>query len=121
MRRAAALALLGVALNALWPLLANAAPRADFFATEICSVNGKAPGAAVGKLPLPHPASKHPSLHCVFCASGACNAALTGVPPQVAPAGEVTEPVLRTAAVVHNGDHIFLLAEPRAPPAFLLL
>jgi hypothetical protein len=120
-RCAVALALLGMAFNALWPLLANAEPRAGFLPTEICSGSGKAAGAAVGKLPPQLPAPKHPNLHCAFCASGAGNAPLAGALPQVVLVAGFTEPVLQGTAVVHNSNHGFLLAEPRAPPVFLLL
>ncbi len=120
-RVAAALALLGITLNALWPLLANAAPRADFFADQICTVKNKAPGSAVGKLPAQLPVEKHPNAHCVFCASGACNASLHDASPGVVPPAVTTERVLYGQAALRTIERIYLLAESRAPPAFFLL
>lgn len=122
-RFAAALALVGVTLNALWPLLANAAPRADFFADQICTVKNKAPGSAVGKLPAQLPVEKHANAHCVFCVSGACNASLHDASRRDAAPSSSLQPRARAraSAVQRKNPRVFLLAESRAPPAFSLL
>jgi hypothetical protein len=120
-RYTAALALLGMALNALWPLIANAQPHADFFATEICSVNKSTAGSPVGKLPVQLPVQKHPAVHCVFCASGVCNASLSGTLLTVVAPSSAMQPASRTADSRYKSKDAFLFAESRAPPVFSLL
>lgn len=115
MRCAALFALLGMTLNALWPLLANAEPRTDYFSAEICS-SSKAPGLAVGKLPMQLPAPKSPHLHCVFCASGASNASLIGTVAAVVTPITASPAVAVAAEPRRHGSRAFLLAESRAPP-----
>ena len=115
-RVAAVLALLGMAFNALWPLIANAEPRTEFFATEICSVSKSNAANALGKLPVQAPAQKHQAVHCVFCASGACNASLGGALPGVVALSTATEPVPRAAGPHYKSNHAFLFPESRAPP-----
>src|SRR5258708_31732442 len=64
-RIAAWLALAGIALNASWPLLANARPNAPALPSEVCSATGQkhagesVPGQAPGK-------GAQPS-HCTLC------------------------------------------------------
>jgi len=67
-RIAAWLALAGMALNAFWPLLANAKPNVPALPSEICSATGlkhgeSAPAEAPGK-------SAQPS-HCTLCPGSA--------------------------------------------------
>jgi hypothetical protein len=122
-RFAAWLAILGIALNALWPLLANASPRPDSFRAEICSLNNlKAPqGISENIPPAQLPAEQHPLAHCVFCASGVCAAPLTGasfvVVVQVATAN-----LKPYAADSRPGSAVtWLLAPSRAPPVLPLI
>src|SRR5437879_11946059 len=60
-RIAAWLALVGIALNASWPLLANAGPRVPALPSEICSATGQKHG---GESPVSKGA--RPS-HCTLC------------------------------------------------------
>ena len=105
-----------MALNALWPLIASAEPRTDFFSIEICSVNGKAAGAAVGKLPSQLPESKHQNMHCVFCTSGMCNAMLLGTRAAIVVPSVATLAVFPAVDARRQRHHAFLFAESRAPP-----
>src|SRR5258705_3694865 len=69
-RNALWLAFLGMTLNALWPLLANAGPK-EIFAI-VCSSNGAGSAAAAdGGTPLPHQSPVTGSVpHCPFCLGG---------------------------------------------------
>ena len=116
-RIAAWLALAGIALNASWPLLANARPNAPALPSEVCSATGQKhageslPGEAPGK-------GARPS-HCALCPfnaergpaiSGAAPALLCPVPAS-GPVRELfSEPQLPAA--------LDPCAPPRAPPSF---
>jgi hypothetical protein len=119
-RAAAALALLGTALNALWPLLANAEPRTDVFSNEICSVNKSKPGSVAGRLPPVQPPASHQSLHCVFCASGIGNVPV-GTSPAVMVLAAASEPAPAAVAAFQFGNAALLFPESRAPPGSPLL
>jgi hypothetical protein len=114
-RIAAWLALAGIALNASWPLLANAKPSVQALPSEICSATGLKhageglPGEGPGK-------SVQPS-HCTLCPFNAeRGAAISGAAPVLVspmPAcGQVrelfSEPQLQAA--------LDPAARPRAPP-----
>ncbi len=112
-RTAAWLALAGMALNASWPLLANARPNVPALPSEVCSATGlKHQGENLpGK-------GAHPS-HCTLCPFNAeRGAAISGAAPALAcpmPAsGRVreffAEPQLKAA--------LDPAAPPRAPPFF---
>jgi len=116
-RIAAWLALAGIALNAFWPLLANARPNAPALPSEVCSATGQkhagesVPGQAPGK-------GAQPS-HCTLCPFNAERGpAISGAAPALAcpmPAfGQVqeffSEPQLKAA--------LDPAAPPRAPPFF---
>jgi len=109
--------MLGIALNALWPLIANADPRPGLPPVVLCSMSGGKLAAQSGDEPgSPYlPATTKPR-HCMFCASGGCIAApasaLQTLPPEPATAPQrLVEPDSRLA-----GRIAFLLAASRAPP-----
>ncbi len=116
-RIAAWLALAGIALNAFWPLLANARPNAPALPSEICTATGQKhtgeslPGEAPGK-------GARPS-HCTLCPfnaeRGAALASAAGAifapTPAAAQESEFCETPLPAAAFDPT-------APPRAPPHF---
>jgi hypothetical protein len=112
-RVAACLALAGIALNASWPLLANARPNAAALPSEVCSATGQKHS---GEGPLSKGA--RPS-HCNLCPfnaergptiSGAAPALLCPMSAS-GPARELfSEPQLPAA--------LDPCAPPRAPPYF---
>jgi hypothetical protein len=114
-RIAAWLALAGMALNAFWPLLANAKPSVPALSSEICSATGlqhtaeNSPGEAPGK-------GVRPS-HCNLCPFNAERGpAISGAAPvlvcSMPASGQVdesfSEPRLQAA--------LDPAAPPRAPP-----
>lgn len=110
-RTAAWLALAGMALNAFWPLLANARPNVPALTSEICSVTGlkHAPDEAPGKGVR--------ASHCTLCPFNAergatipCAAALVlASTPAAVRESEIAE-MRRPQAVLD------LTAPPRGPP-----
>jgi hypothetical protein len=113
------LAIAGMALNALWPLLANAGPAE--FSAPVCSMVGTklAPGVA-GGLPA-HPSPGKPGApHCPFCpgvgdqspALAACRGLAVVAPTASAQAiaVELFRPV----------SFLYLAAHPRGPPSPLI-
>jgi hypothetical protein len=115
-RIAAWIALAGMALNAFWPLLANARPNVPALSSEICSATGlqhtaeNSPGEAPGK-------SVRPS-HCTLCPfnaergpaiSGAASTLLFPTPACEKAPASFTGSLLQTAPV--------LSGSPRSPPA----
>ena len=116
-RIAAWIALSAMALNAFWPLLANARPSVPALSPEICSATGQqhaaedSPGEGPGK-------SVRPS-HCTLCPFNAeRGSAISGAAPvlvcSMPASGQVQEffsdPRLHAA--------LDLSAPPRAPPYF---
>ena len=112
-RIAAWLALAGMALNASWPLLANARPNAPALPSEVCTATGlKHPGESL-------PGKDAQPSHCTLCPfnaergpaiSGAAPALLCPIPAS-GPVRELfSEPQLETA--------LDPSAPPRAPPSF---
>jgi hypothetical protein len=116
-RLVAWLASIAIALNALWPLLAHAAPRG--IATEICSVNaGAVAQSGLFRTDLPPVPFKVTAAHCPFCASWAGTAM-----PAIAVAWSFLLPLLDAADVkpstsipVVSLSFVVLAASPRAPP-----
>jgi len=115
-RIAAWLALAGIALNASWPLLANARPNAPALPPEVCTAIG-----------LKHPAENLPGApgkgaqpsHCTLCPfnaergpaiSGAAPALLCPIPASAQVPEFFSEPQLEAA--------LDPCAPPRAPPFF---
>lgn len=106
-----------MALYALWPLLANAEPRVNFFAMEVCTVN-KAPFKSPAQ-PVELPAHKNPVSHCAFCASGGCAAALTATPLVPFTLAAATVTAITSDSSTDPVREPFTLAASRAPPVFL--
>ena len=80
-RRAAAwTAILAMALNALWPLLAAANPGVpEPFGVEVCTSNGLVMVFDAGRqLPNPDGPAHRLVPHCAFCSLGSGHAALHG-------------------------------------------
>lgn len=111
------LAILAMALNALWPLAANAKPAGAFdLSTEICTVGGVKSFA--GGSGIPQPANTTHQPNCSFCTFGADKLVL---------------PSVASGAVLAVMDHAgfapqipqmrplqpqsYYPAHPRAPPA----
>ena len=112
-RIAAWLALAGIALNASWPLLANARTSAPALLSEVCSATGQKHS---GESPLSKGA--RPS-HCALCPfnsergpaiSGAAPALLCPMPASRQVLELFSEPQLEAA--------LDPCAPPRAPPFF---
>ena len=104
---AAWLALVGVALNASWPLLANAKPSVPALPSEICSATGLkhagegSPGDAPGKNVSPS--------HCTLCPGNAeRGAALSGI----------VAVLFRSAPACAQAPAFFAGARLQAAPAF---
>lgn len=116
-RIAAWLALAGVALNASWPLLANAKPNVPALPSEICSATGlkhsgeSLPGETPGK-------SLQPS-HCSLCPFNAERApAISGATPAlVCPMSDCGQ-VREFFAERQLQPAFDPSAPPRAPPLF---
>ena len=107
------LALAGIALNASWPLLANARPNAPALPSEVCTATGQ---KHAGESPLSKGA--RPS-HCTLCPYNAergpaISGAAPALPCRTPASGRVeelfSEPQLPAA--------LDPCAPPRAPPFF---
>jgi len=114
-RIAAWLALAGIALNASWPLLANARPNVPALPSEVCSATGQkhagesVPGQAPGK-------GAQPS-HCTLCPfnaeRGPALASTAGAVSASAPAAAHRPEPRETPLLAAAFDPT---APPRAPP-----
>jgi hypothetical protein len=108
-RIAAWLAFAAIALNALWPVIANARPAEAAGSSEICSATGLKHGDSPDGNPL--------SLRCALCAfhAGHGVAITPAAPAPVVPADAVDE---RPAPIaeLRFGAALYLAAPPRAPP-----
>ena len=113
------LAILAMALNGLWPLLAHAAPKQ--FVAPVCSMVGTtAAQAADGGTPLPAPV-KLTAPHCPFCnLGGDQSTALPASHFHVFALLQFSVP-LRLLPVVAQFSLVPLAAHPRGPPAPLEL
>jgi len=114
---AAYVAILAIALQALWPLLAQAKPK-NVVLVPVCTVQGvthyielpSGNGAPIEQ----HAASQHD--HCSFCSFGGDRAALASfLSPVVSARIEETAP--RHIAVSELRSEKPYSARPRAPPA----
>ena len=113
-RLVAWLALGAMALNALWPLLAHAAPRT--FTASICSVNPAQ--SELARTDLPQPPTKLTAAHCPWCVSWSGFAA-----PVMALAWSFLLPVpeaagfqASTSVPLGIGAVLDTAPPPRAPP-----
>ena len=105
------LALAGIALNASWPLLANARPSAPALPSEVCTATGQ---KHAGESPLSKGAQ--PS-HCALCPFNAERG-----PALASAAGAIFAPALAAAQEPEFYEAPLLVtafdptAPPRAPP-----
>jgi len=111
------LALAGIALNASWPLLANARPNVPALPSEVCSATGQKHGGE--GLPGETPGKGARPSHCTLCPlnaergaaiSGSALALLCPIPASGRVRELFSEPQLPAA--------LDPCAPPRAPPFF---
>lgn len=110
------LAMAAVALNALWPLIANAKPGYADFAQEICSVVMRDDAGRYS--PSDAPTAKHLAKHCAFCSAGGNTnviPAYTAVPAVIQTEAEESRPDFAASCTPAAPDHH--PAQPRAPPS----
>jgi DUF2946 family protein len=117
-RFAALLAILAVALQALWPLVAQAKPVVPGERVPVCTIEGithyielPAPDSAVEKSSAAH------HEHCKMCVFGAAKLAVIASAEEPLTLGssvETAEPWLDTVSAPSTFDRP---AQPRAPPA----
>lgn len=112
------LAIFGMVLNALWPLLANAGPVE--FAMPVCSAVGTTASAGLAGTPLQPAPGKLSAPHCPFCTSASDHqpalpvaAALLLPPP-----AESLSPLLAIEPIAPS--FTLLSAHPRGPPPLLI-
>jgi hypothetical protein len=113
---AAYLAILAIALQALWPLLAQAKPK-NAVLVPVCTVQGVTHYIELPSNGTPveqHAASQHD--HCSFCSFGGERAALASFLPPVLSA-RIDETAPRHVAVSEVRSAKPYSARPRAPPA----
>ena len=116
LRRAASwLATASMALNAAWPLLANAKPNVPALAAEICSATGLS--HASGGAPAGAPEKDLHASHCTLCPFGAerCAAIPLAARPPL-PSAPAPEPALARSDAPRAQVALRLSAPPRAPP-----
>ncbi len=112
-RIAAWLALAGIALNASWPLLANARPSAPALPSEVCSATGQ---KHTGESPFGKGA--RPS-HCTLCPySAERGPAISGAAPALLCPMSVSAPVRELVSAPQLEAALDPCAPPRAPPFF---
>jgi hypothetical protein len=112
-RIAAWVALAGIALNASWPLLANAAPRVPALPSEICSATGQ---KHAGESPLGK--TDQPS-HCKLCPYSADRGpAISGGAPAFRCPLPASRPVSDFVSKPRLAAALDPCAPPRAPPFF---
>lgn len=117
-RFAAWLALAAIALNGLWPLLANAAPRD--FAAPICSMVGTTTAVDATGTPLPAAPAKSPAPHCPFCTTGSDYNPGLATAETVAFAVPESMPQPLVSGFVPESSFVVLAAPPRGPPSRLI-
>jgi hypothetical protein len=109
------LAMLAMALNALWPLLAHARPGDSGLLIEICTSTGMKWIAADGS--EQYPAQKDLLPHCAFCSLGAGRAPLPSSPAIVPmPVSSVVAIIERRETALVVSQSFFSPALARAPP-----
>jgi len=112
-RIAAWLALAGIALNASWPVLANAGPRVPVLPSEICSATGL---KHAGEGPLSKGA--RPS-HCALCPFNAERGpAISSAAPALLCPMPASGPVRELFSEPQLPAALDPCAPPRAPPFF---
>jgi len=112
-RIAAWLALAGMALNASWPLIANARTSASALSSEVCSATGQ---KHAGESPLSKGA--RPS-HCALCPFNAERGpAISGAAPALLCPTPASGPVRDLFSEPQPQAALDPCAPPRAPPYF---
>ena len=119
-RLVARIAVFAVALNAFWPLIAQAQPKDLSLSTTICTVDGgiRTLDLSDEKAPAEDGASKHQK-HCKLCIVGGDRVQVLHSAP-IAP----FQSAARTAETPASAPVAVFLAvpdspaQPRAPPAF---
>jgi hypothetical protein len=121
MKRAAVvwLAILGMALNALWPLLAIANPGVpDPFGVPVCTANGLVTVFDAGlQLPQPDGPAHRLVPHCAFCTLVPGHAAVRSV---ASPVLQVEPPLREVPAAYRSAIRPWFLSaslRARSPPA----
>jgi hypothetical protein len=114
------LAFLGMTLNALWPLLANAGPK-EIFAI-VCSVNGaQSAAAADGGTPLPHQAPVTSAVpHCPFCLGGSDQTPGLTPPLRVVYQPQLSELSSVPSRTPTGAFFAYPSSHPRGPPSHLI-
>lgn len=118
-RTATLLALLAMALQMFWPLLARSKPSGPALLVEICTIEGVTHYVQLpaGKTPLEQ-RCEHQHEHCQFCVFGSERNATLASPEHhtsvVAPASAGPGNVVHIPA---HARSLHPLAQPRAPPA----
>ena len=112
------LAILAMALNALWPLIANAKPAGASSLMEVCTARGL---KALAGEPVSSPddaGAKHLQPHCPLCSFGTDKvSAPPAAPLYLAPAAASgCGPSVASQSAESRSD-IRFPAHPRAPPA----
>jgi hypothetical protein len=119
-RRLAALAAIcALALQALWPLVAQARPRTPGILVPLCTVDGVTHylELSTGKSPLEERSASHCD-HCKFCAFGAeRTVAVIPAQPVPLPRVECVAGKADATGTLPGESPQRLLARPRAPPA----
>jgi len=114
-------AILGIAFNALWPLIAHAAPAGTYeFSVPVCSTNGTFYTTAANDVPKPvkAPPANSALPHCPFCLGVSDSVPALAATPSIvfAPAHAGHVPVHVQAVVWTSFTHPY--SHPRGPPAF---
>ena len=108
---------LAIALNALWPLLANARPASQSAIFEICTAAGISTAAGDAGTAPAEGSERHLVPHCALCTSGADKAPAAAQSTSLVlidASAAVEQPwvTLRGPAVTQARSR----AQPRAPP-----
>jgi len=116
-RMAAVFAVFAMALQGLWPFLAQAQPGGLKTYGPVCTVGGVNAIDLSGKLPADGGAGKHQK-HCALCVAGGDRVqalVLVQALPFAAPTLAAEAPAARSAAFYCSTADS--LAQPRAPPS----
>jgi len=105
-----------MALQALWPLVAQAKPDVPGVRVPVCTIEGithyvELPAA---DSPVEQSSAAHHE-HCKMCVFGAAKLALAAV-THLLPTSRAREPAAQTSCAVFSASASDLPAQPRAPP-----
>ncbi len=117
-RFASWLAIAAMALNALWPLLANAKPSGAQSLMEICTSQGVKSVAGDSDSAPGNSAAKHLQPHCALCSFGTDKVSAPPPAPLFLASAAVSGEVVHfTSSSAEPRSDIPTPAHPRAPPA----